>query len=109
MLLLDVAIGPNTPLGKGPLDTVYPNLGVLINIILQNSLVIIGIILVILLLIGGIQFIMGAGNDDPKKAAAAKAMITDALIGFFVVLCAFFIIQIIQVITGLDILKNTTL
>ncbi len=105
MLLFDVLIGQDTPLGKGSLSETFPSVSVLVNIILNNSLTIIGILLLILLIIGGIQFIMSAGSDDPKKAAAAKTMITDAIIGFAVVLCAFFFIQIVEVITGLKIIS----
>ena len=100
-----VNIGQDLNIGSGQIETVYPTLSVLINIILRNSLTIIGTVLLILLLIGGIQFIMSAGGDDPKKAAAAKTMITDAVIGFLVVLSAFFVVQIVQVITGLNIIN----
>lgn len=99
-------------IGNLPLNTTgstisgqYSTISVLINIILKNSLTIISLLLVVLLIIGGLQFIMSAGSDDPKKAQAAKTMITDAFIGFAVVFTAFFIIQIVKVITGLDILN----
>ncbi len=105
-LLATVTIGPSIPLGNGrSLSDTFPNVGVLLNILLKNSLTIISLLLLILLIVGGIQFIMGAGSDDPKKAQAAKSMITDALIGFVIVFCAYFIIQIIEVVTGLNILN----
>lgn len=101
-----VSIADDLNIGTGTIGNVYPSLSVLINVILKNSLTIIGTLLLILLLIGGIQFIMSAGSDDPKKAQAAKTMITDAIIGFIVVLSTFFIVQIVQVITGLNILNS---
>lgn len=55
------------------------------------------------------MFIINAGSNDSKKAAQAKAIITDALIGFAVVFLAYFIIQIIEVITGLNILNPQNL
>ena len=108
-LLALVNIG-DTPLGSGKsLAGTYPNIGTLVSIILKNSLVVIGIILLVLLIYGGLLFIINAGSDDSKKIAQAQAILTDALIGFVVVLLAFIIIQIIQTITGLNILNNTTL
>ena len=101
--LLAVAINP--PMGTGrTLNDTFPNLGTLVTILLRNSLTIIGLILLILLIFGGLMFIIGAGSDDQKKAAQGKAVITDALIGFVVVLMAYFIIQIVEVVTGLNIL-----
>lgn len=51
------------------------------------------------------MFIIGAGSNDSKKSAQAKTVITDALIGFAVVFLAYFIIQIVETITGLNILN----
>ncbi|MCX6726865.1 MAG: hypothetical protein NTY75_03560 [Candidatus Shapirobacteria bacterium] len=108
-LLADVIIG-NTPInGNETLAQTYPNIGTLVGVILKNSLVIIGIILLGLLIYGGLLFIINAGSSDSKKLAQAQTILTDAVIGFVVVLLAFIVIQIIQTITGLNILNNTTL
>ena len=85
----------------------FNDVGSLVNVILKNSITIIGIILLALLIFGGISYIISAGSSDSKKTAQAQAMITDALIGFAVVLLAYFLIQIIQVITGLNILNSS--
>ena len=106
--LLAVRIDP--PLGPGrTVSGTFPTVGSLVSVILKNSLTLIGIIMLVLLISGGLMFIIGAGSQDSKKSAQAKSMITDALIGFAVVFLAYFIIQIIQVITGLQILNNTSL
>lgn len=108
--LLAVGVPINPYLGpKGTVADTFPTVGSLISVILKNSLTIIGIIMLILLISGGLMFIIGAGNNDSKKSAQAKSLITDAVIGFAVVFLAYFIIQIIQTITGLNILNNTTL
>ena len=102
--LLAVRIDP--PLGSGrTVSGTFPTVGSLLSVILKNSLTLIGIIMLVLLISGGLMFIIGAGSQDSKKSAQAKSMITDALIGFAVVFLAYFIIQIIQVITGLNILN----
>lgn len=101
--LLAINIG-ELPLGTGNISTIYPNPASLITIIVRNSLTIAGIILLVLLIAGGFMMIASAGSGDQKKAASAKTMITDALIGFLVIFLSYFIIQIIEVITGLTIL-----
>jgi hypothetical protein len=106
--VLAVEIGENTPLGNGFfLGKEYSNLAVLIQVILRNAFTVIGLLLLILLIYGGLMYIIGAGDGDSKKAAQAQSTITDALIGFAVVFLAYFIIQIIQLITGINILNST--
>jgi hypothetical protein len=106
--LLAVLIDPPLQSGRTVSQT-FPTASALISVILQNAITIAGVILLVLLISGGVMFIIGAGSQDSKKSAQAKSMITDALIGFAVVLFAYFIIQIIETITGLNILNNTTL
>jgi len=103
---LAVLIG-DTPTGAGTLSGTFGNLGALVTVILKNSLTLAGVILLALLIFGGLMFIIGAGSDDSKKAAQSKALITDALIGFAVVILAYLIVQIIEVVTGLKILNPT--
>lgn len=98
----DIKLGQS----ENTIGTTYSSTSVLISIILKNSLIIAGIILLGLLIFGGITFIMNAGNGDSKKAQQGKAAITNAVIGFAIVLLAYSIIQIIQVITGLHILDT---
>ena len=95
-LLAQVPIGStfNSPFGTSR------NLGDLISLILRGSLVVAGIIVVFYFVMGGIQMIQGAGNDDPKAAAAGKQTVTAAIIGFIIVFMAYFIIQALQVILG---------
>ena len=103
-LLAQVAIDPPLKSGR-TLSSTFPNLGTLLSVIIRNSLTLIGIILLVLLIFGGLTFIIGAGSDDSKKTAQGKAIVTSTLIGFGVVLLAYFIVQIIEVITGINILN----
>lgn len=82
------------------------HLGVLFNLLLKNSLTIAGLIFLFLLLLGGLMFIIGSGSGDPKKTQAAGCLLTTTLIGFAIVLTAYLIIQLIEVITGLNILNS---
>jgi len=91
--------------GVNQLSDTYKNTGTLVNIIVKNGAVVAGIILLALLIVGGLMFIIGAGSDDLKKVQNAQNIIVSALIGFSVIFLAFIIIQIIEVITGLNILN----
>jgi hypothetical protein len=103
MALVD--IGKDTPWGSKSLGETFPSLSTLITLLLRNSLVIAGIVLLALLIFGGFTFIMAAGSGDAKKAEQSKGILTNVLIGFAIVFTAYFIIQIIEVLTGLPILN----
>lgn len=98
-------IGQVIPWGSKNLQDTFPTTGSFLSSLLKNALTVVGLLLLFLLIYGGLMFIIGAGSDDPKKAQAAQGIVTDALIGFAVVFCAYFIIQIIEIITGLSILN----
>jgi hypothetical protein len=103
--LLAVSIDP--PLTSNTtVSGTFPTAASLVSVILKNSLTVIGVILLVLLISGGLMFIIGAGSNDSKKSAQAKSLITDALIGFAVVFLAYFIIQIVETVTGLNILNS---
>jgi len=101
--LSDIQLGQTS----NTLGGTYSSTSVLISMILKNSMVLASIILLGLLIFGGVTFIMNAGSGDSKKAGQGRAAITNALIGFAIVLLAYTIIQIIEVITGLNILNPT--
>lgn len=106
--LLAVNIDPPNGNG-GTIGANFPTFGSLVSVLVKNSLTVAGLIFLSLLIFGGLMFIIGAGSGDSKKSAQGKAFVTDALIGFAVVITAFFIVQVIEVITGLNILNNTGL
>ena len=63
-----------------------------------------GVVLLFFLISGGIGIISGAGQNDPQKLAQGKKAATTALIGFILVMSAYWIVQLIQQITGLPLL-----
>lgn len=64
-----------------------------------------GVVLLFFLVAGGIGMIAGAGQNDPQKVAQGKKAATSALIGFIVVLAAYWIVQLVERITGLTLIK----
>jgi len=80
-------------------------IGDLVSIILSNALVLAGVILLFILVFGGIAMIAGAGNNNPEQAAKGKQAATSAVIGFIIVFAAYWIIQLIEILTGFSILR----
>lgn len=98
----ELLLKKSTPIGTAPQ---FASPGALISVILPNVYIAAGIALFFLILFGGISVITGAGQNDPKKAAQGKKAITSALIGFLIIFASYWIIQIIEVITGFKILS----
>jgi hypothetical protein len=79
--------------------------GALISIILRNVYMVAGLLVLALLIFGGISIILGAGGGDPKKAGQGQKAATAAVIGFLIIFASYWIIQIIEVLTGIDVLN----
>lgn len=78
---------------------VYTDPTVLINLIVRNVFVIAGIVLFFLFIYAGFLFITG----DVKGKDKAKEVLQGAVLGFIVMFAAFWIVQIVKVVTGADI------
>jgi len=76
----------------------------LISILLKNAYILAGVLLFLLLIFGGLSIIMGAGAGDAKKTSQGQQAVTSALIGFLLIFASYWIIQIIQIVTGISIL-----
>ncbi len=70
-------------------------------------LVVVSLIFFFILIIGGLKWITSGG--DEKKVAAARAQITNALIGLVIVFAAWAITTLIGNIFGINILNNLTI
>lgn len=77
----------------------------LVSIFLFNALAISGIIMLFLMIGGGIGMIAGAGQGNPESAAKGRQAVTAAAIGFIIIFAAYWIIQIVETVTGLNILN----
>lgn len=65
-------------------------------------LIIVSLIFFFILVVGGLKWITSGG--DEKKVAAARAQITNALIGLVIVFAAWAIMQLIGTVFGIGIL-----
>lgn len=85
-----------------------PNLttyGMVVSTIVKNAFMLAGVISFILLIFGGFQVIVSAG--DTKKSEQGKAAMTGAVTGLLLVFGSYLIVQIIHVLTGIDILNSS--
>ena len=80
------------------------DIGGLVSTIVNFALIAAGLIFLFLFVIGGISIMSGSGSDNPERAAKGKQAITTALIGFVVVFAAYWIVKLIETITGIKIL-----
>lgn len=90
-----------TPGGK-PVAEVYPNPASLINTILPNIFIFVGVMLVIYIFVAG--FMMVQNPDKSKTTEEAKSKLTYAVLGFILLFASYWIIQIIELYTGVTIL-----
>lgn len=83
----------------------FPDPGTFVSLLLKNAYILAGILFFLLLFAGGFMIIMGGSGGDAKKTQQGKEAATWAVIGFFVIFASYWIIQIIQVVTGVKILE----
>lgn len=76
----------------------------IINAILPNIYIFASIILFLYLVFGGFLVITAASNPDQAKKG--QQAISNAIIGFVIIFASFWIIQAIQIMTGIPILNS---
>ncbi len=81
-------------------------IGDLVSIFLNASFAIAGLIVLFLFIFAGYSFITGAGSNDPQGIEKGKKAATSAIIGFIIILSAYWIIRIIEIITGSNFVTN---
>ena len=84
----------------------YSSIGELISTILPNIYVIAGVILFFLMVGGGLMIVVSAGQDNPEGTAKGKKAVTSALIGFLLIFASYWIMQIIQTVTGIKFFES---
>lgn len=82
----------------------YQSIGGFISAILPNIYIIAGIFIFFLFIGGGFMLIT-SGNNPDQKGNGAKA-VTAAVAGFIIIFVSYWIIQIVEILTGIDIFKS---
>jgi hypothetical protein len=79
------------------------DLGQIASALLPNLIVLAGIIFFFLIVYGGyILIIYGGQYNTPQRVSQSKNMITYGLIGLLLVISAYFILQLITAVTGVN-------
>lgn len=81
-------------IGKTPAD--------IINTLIPIIFILAGIVLLAMLVSGGFTIFISAGN--PEKIKKGTAMITSALVGFLIIFAAYWIIELLQITFGIQVL-----
>ncbi len=67
-------------------------------VIIKNIYILTGIILFVMIVVGGIGMIANAGNSEKQKQSSQT--ISSALIGYLIMFVAYWLVKIVEVITG---------
>lgn len=73
----------------------------ILSVIVKNLYVLVGIILLIMIFVGGLGMILNAGN--PEAAKNSNKTLTSAIMGFAILIAAYWIVKIIEIVFGLNI------
>lgn len=76
----------------------------LINTFIPNILIIAGVIFLIIIIIAGFQMVI-AGQADPQKMQKTQKTLTTAVVGLILIVTAYWLVNIIQTITGVNIIN----
>lgn len=82
-----------------PIKELYDNPAFLINLIVRNLFVAAGIILFLLFILAGYKFLMGG----KKGTEEAKTIATNAILGFIIMFTAYWIVQLVKILFGVEI------
>ncbi len=92
------------PVKQTTVGGTYSNFASFLNLFIPLAFVGSGLILLFLLIGGGFSIIASGGNA--KTVEQGKNQIAGAVIGFLLIFAAYWIIQIIQTITGVQIFNS---
>src|SRR3989338_1164624 len=67
-------------------------------VIIRNLYILTGIVLFFMIVVGGVGMIDNAGNAEKQKQSSQT--LTSAVIGYLIMFAAFWIVRLIEVITG---------
>lgn len=92
-----VILNPDAKEGKNTVQEVYKTPAVVVNTVVRNLFVLSGVLLFAAIILAGLKFAMG-----PTKAKEeSKNIALSAGIGFLIMFSAYWIIQILEILTGI--------
>lgn len=104
-LALPLSAFAQVPIGQpynSPVTTLT-DVGTLTTRVASNLYLLAGIVSFALFMWGGFEYIRGAGSDDRDAIGRGKRIIYWAILGFLIIFSSYWIIQIVEIITGFKI------
>lgn len=96
---VEISLGEKLILKDGtPVKDVFNSTDDMLNLIVKVLFVGAGLVLFVMIIGAGIAMIQGGGKDAEK----AKTTMTSAVLGFIIMFAAYWIMQIIQLLTGIN-------
>jgi len=83
-----------------PAGSNFSSLASIVNVFVTPILTIAGIALFLFIVVSGFKFM--TSGDDPKAKDSAKGQLTSAIIGFVIIFSAYWIVQIVASIFGIE-------
>ena len=81
------------------ISEVYDNPGTVVNLIVSNLFILAGVIIFFMIIGAGLSFL----KDTEKGKDDAKNLLTGAVMGFLIMFGAYWIVQIVKLVTGANI------
>lgn len=78
----------------------FSSLAGVFSFVLPRVFILGGVIFFVMIVIAGFGVIRGAGSDDPHNQEKARNFLTYSIIGLIIMIGAYWILQIINVVTG---------
>ncbi len=86
--------------------TTFPTVSSFLTVLLRNVMIGAGIIAFIAIVYAGLSLIRAAGAAEGEATEKNKQAITAAIIGLVLIVAAYWIVQILESITGVSIFKG---
>ena len=99
----DITLTPAPGTSGQPNIIGWTNISHIVSRILSYVFPLAGILVFIYLLYGGINLMIAAGNEEGIREGKAK--ITNALIGFLIIFVAYWLVQALELILGVNLLS----
>lgn len=79
---------------------VSKTLGDLVSLVIKLGFIVSGLLILFFIIFAGFQVIAGAGQNNPDSAKKGQQAASAAAIGFAVVFVAYWIVRLIELVTG---------
>lgn len=85
---------------KWPLAKNFESLGDIVTWLVPKVLIVAGMIFFVMIVVAGFGMLTAAGSQDAAAKAKGSQFLTQAVIGLIIVFAAFWIMQLINYVTG---------